>query len=125
MKVQIAEASIPAGSFSMQAPGEFLNGNLPVPSPKVEASVAAGLNMMTHLVSQAEYAACVDDGGCRPLDRGFRNLVAPEYPAIGVNWNDATAYAQWLSRRSGQPRFLPDYPEWVRPAAEGGKGAGG
>ena len=74
--------------------------------------------MMTRLVSQADYAACVDDGGCRPLDRGFRELAAPDYPAIGVNWNDATAYAQWLSRRTGQRWRLPDYAEWVRAAAE-------
>lgn len=118
VKTPIAEASIPPGVFTLQAPGEFLDKGLPLPPPRIQARIPAGLGMMTHLVSQAEYTACVDNGGCKPLDRGFRDLVAPDYPAIGVSWNDATAYAQWLSRQTGQRWRLPDYAEWVRAAAE-------
>ncbi|MDN5842724.1 MAG: formylglycine-generating enzyme family protein [Alcaligenaceae bacterium] len=118
IKVPVPEVSIPAGTFTLQAPGEFLDKGLPVPAPRIQVRIPAGLGMMTHLVSQAEYAACVHDGACKPLDRGFRDPAAPDHPAIGISWHDATAYAQWLSRQTGQNWRLPDYAEWARAAAE-------
>lgn len=39
-------------------------------------------------------------------------------PVVCVSWNDATAYAAWLSQRTGQPYRLPDNAEWQR-AAQG------
>lgn len=114
----IAQAHIPAGVFSLQAPGEFLDRGTPVAPPRIEAEIGARHFIMKQLVTQAEYAACVQDRGCRALDKGFRHLSAPDYPAIGVSWQDATDYAAWLSRRTGQRWRLPDYAEWVRAAAE-------
>lgn len=114
----VAQARIPAGTFSLQAPGEFLDRGMPVVPPRIQAEVGAQHFIMKQLVSQAEYAVCVEDGGCRRLDKGFRHLSAPDYPAIGVSWNDATDYAAWYSRRTGQHWRLPAYAEWVRAAAE-------
>lgn len=114
----IAQARIPAGPFSLQAPGEFLDRGTPVAPPHIQVDIRPQHFIMKQLVSQAEYAACVRDGGCQRLDKGFRHLEAPDYPAIGVSWKDATDYASWLSRRTGQRWRLPDYAEWVRAAAE-------
>lgn len=114
----VAQVRIPAGSFSLQAPGELLDRGTPVAPPRIQAEIRPQRFIMRHLVSQAEYAACVQDGGCRRLDKGFRHLEAPDYPAIGVSWKDATDYAAWMSRRTGQRWRLPDYAEWVRAAAE-------
>jgi len=53
-------------------------------------------------VTFAEWDACVADGGCngyRPKDEGWgrgKQLV------INVNWDDAKAYAAWLSRKTGR-----------------------
>ncbi len=34
------------------------------------------------------------------------------HPVIHVSWNDATAYCQWLSRKTGKPYRLPTEAEW-------------
>ncbi|MER1966777.1 SUMF1/EgtB/PvdO family nonheme iron enzyme [Castellaniella sp. GW247-6E4] len=109
---------IPAGAFTLQAPGEFLDRGMPVNPPLVDAVTEPGRAIMSRQVSQAEYAQCVRAGACKRLDKGFRNLAAPDLPAVGVSWADATAYAAWLSARTGRTWRLPDYAEWVRAAAE-------
>jgi formylglycine-generating enzyme required for sulfatase activity len=44
------------------------------------------------------------------------------HPASCVSWDDASAYAQWLSQRTGQPYRLPSAAEWEF-AARGGAAA--
>jgi hypothetical protein len=43
---------------------------------------------------------------------------AGDHPAVCVSWNDAVAYAAWLSKRTSEPYRLPDEDEWLR-AAQG------
>jgi len=109
---------IPPGAFPLQVPGEFLDRGMPVDPPVIEAVAAAGRSIMSRQVSQAEYAQCVQAGACKRLDKGFRDLAAPHLPAVGVSWLDATAYAAWMSARTGRTWRLPDYAEWVRAAAD-------
>lgn len=78
----------------------------------------AGFAIMRRQVSQAEYAACVRDEACRPLDGALRQAEAPDLPAVGISWLDASAYAQWLTRRTGVLHRLPSYGEWLLAAAE-------
>ncbi|MGX5658813.1 formylglycine-generating enzyme family protein [Castellaniella ginsengisoli] len=110
--------AIPAGAFTYQAAGEFLDHGRPVDAPRVQGRVETGRAIMRRQVSQAEYARCVRAGACKRLDKGFRDLDAPDLPAVGVSWADATAYAAWLSRETGQRWRLPAYAEWVRAAAD-------
>ncbi|MEO6968725.1 MAG: SUMF1/EgtB/PvdO family nonheme iron enzyme [Rhodanobacteraceae bacterium] len=44
-----------------------------------------------------------------------------DHPVVCVSWNDAVAYANWLSRRTGQVYRLPSETEWLR-AARGAPG---
>jgi formylglycine-generating enzyme required for sulfatase activity len=110
--------AIPAGTFHYQAAGEFLDQGRPVDAPHIQGRVDQGLAIMRRQVSQAEYARCVQEQACKRLDKRFRTLAAADQPAVGVNWNDANAYARWLSRQTGQSWRLPRYEEWVRAAAD-------
>lgn len=109
---------IPHGTFTYQAPGEFLAHGTPVDAPMIQGMVGSGRAIMRRQVSQAEYAGCVQAGACKPLDKGFRSLNSPDLPAVGVSWADATAYAAWLSQQTGHTWRLPEYAEWVRAAAD-------
>ncbi|MNU58236.1 Formylglycine-generating sulfatase enzyme [compost metagenome] len=109
---------LPPGEVSFQPPGEALRNGYPVtPAPTI-ARHARGVAIMTRQVSQAEYAACVNAGGCKPLDAAQRRASAPDLPAVGISWSDASAYAAWLSAATGRRFRLPDYGEWVYAAGE-------
>jgi len=66
-------------------------------------------------VTIAEYRKCVDDGGCKESKRGdyYKKMCLKDNcPAIGVSWNDAKAYTQWLSQKTGKNYRLPTEAEW-------------
>ncbi|MCR8723401.1 formylglycine-generating enzyme family protein [Frigidibacter sp. ROC022] len=93
--------------------------------PPLERVTLPALEIMKYQVSSAEYAACVAARACSPADPSAaqaRKLAdAPDgapLPQTGVSWHDATAYAEWLSRQTGQHWRLPTETEWQRAAAE-------
>ncbi|HET7592160.1 MAG TPA: bifunctional serine/threonine-protein kinase/formylglycine-generating enzyme family protein [Rhodanobacteraceae bacterium] len=53
-------------------------------------------------------------------DPGFKQ--GDDHPVVCVSWNDAVAYAAWLSKETGQAYMLPSSGEWLR-AAQGLPGA--
>ncbi|OQW60471.1 MAG: hypothetical protein A4S17_00340 [Proteobacteria bacterium HN_bin10] len=70
-------------------------------------------------VTFAQWDACVAAGGCngyRPDDRGWGR---GNRPVINVSWNDAQAYVQWLSQRTGQRYRLLRSEEWEYAARAG------
>ncbi|NYT62598.1 SUMF1/EgtB/PvdO family nonheme iron enzyme [Alcaligenaceae bacterium] len=106
-------ALIKAGEFSHYPAGDYLrNGNPVSPTPHM-VRFEHDFQIMARHVSQAEYAACVSDGACKRLDKAQRDAISPDLPAVGISWRDATAYAAWLSARTGQNYRLPTYAEWV------------
>lgn len=72
-------------------------------------------------VTQAEWQACVNSGGCTPAQ-----LPADEqhsrYPVTGITWTQARAYADWLSTRTDKAYRLLSEAEWEYVARVGNEG---
>lgn len=97
--------------YSYRASGDFVRDGAEVDGPMVSVVAPAPLEIMTYQVSEAEYGACVRDGACRPAEprrRGVGNV-----PVTGVSFRDATDYANWLSRETGDTWRLPTVGEWA------------
>ncbi|MBO4224460.1 SUMF1/EgtB/PvdO family nonheme iron enzyme [Bradyrhizobium neotropicale] len=102
-------------SFSYRAAGDFSRNDRPVEGPLRKLRLPADLTVMKRQVTVAEYVRCVDDGACPkvPVPNGSLDV-----PVVGVSWHDASAYAAWLSRRTGVTHRLPTDEEWTFAAAE-------
>ncbi len=99
---------IPAGSFMMGSPEtEASRGKNEGPQHEVKIrSFALG----KYEVTFAEYDAFAEATGReKPDDSGWGR---GRRPVINVSWDDALAYAQWLSEQSGQQYRLPTEAEW-------------
>jgi hypothetical protein len=90
----------PAGAFTMGSPpGE------PARAPgeaQVRVTIDRPFAVGKFAITFDQWDACTADGGCngyRPSDPGWGR---GDRPVINVNWNDATAYAEWLSRKTGK-----------------------
>lgn len=99
------------GSIGYRVNGDFTHAGKQAAAPLIRLSLSGPLAVMKHQVSSSDYQRCVDDGACRALDRGV--VVAPDRPAVQVSWNDATGYAAWLSRKTGEAWRLPTDEEWA------------
>lgn len=114
-------AAIQPGELRYYPSGEYLKGGFPVSPPLLAVRFDHVVHIMKRQVSQAEYAACVKDNGCRRLDKDQRDAVAPDMPVVGVSWRDATDYAAWLSKTTGHRYRLPTFTEWLHAAGPGYK----
>src|SRR5262245_43763882 len=70
-------------------------------------------------VTNAQYWLFVRATGY-PLPGHWREGVIPagleEHPVVNVRWDDALAYAQWLSQAAGKRITLPSEAEWEKAA---------
>ncbi|MCX7358266.1 MAG: SUMF1/EgtB/PvdO family nonheme iron enzyme [Alphaproteobacteria bacterium] len=108
---QAGEAVDRAGRERSPTPGSVVPAMVRIPGRNFEVG--------RYEVTFGQWDACVAAGGCngyRPSDvgegRGNR-------PVINVSWNDAQAYVQWLSQRTGQRYRLPTSAEWEIAARAG------
>jgi len=106
---------IAAGPQDYRPAGEFRQGTRMVDAPMKRVEAPA-LEVMKFHVSEADYARCVADRNCPSLPVSGQ----PGMPQTNVNHTDATAYAAWLSARTGDTWRLPTDAEWLRAAGERG-----
>ena len=90
---------IPAGSFMMGWKGD-----------QHRVTIASTFALGKYSLTFAEYDVCVAAGGCtrKPNDQGWGRSTRP---VIDVSWDDAKAYAAWLSKRTGKTYHLPSQAE--------------
>lgn len=84
-------------------------------------------------VSEAEWQACLKDGGCTRVPRAECRLEQgckpkPEdptdrslFPVNDINWSEAQTYVKWLSAKTGQTYRLLSEAEWEFAARGGAK----
>lgn len=102
-------------SLDFPVPGEFLKDTIPAASP-VEKVNVTGFRIMKQQVGAAAYALCVGDGACDPADSAGH--TGEDLPVTGVNYQDAVAFAEWYSRKTGYPWRLPTAEEAAAAAGE-------
>ena len=111
LRHQQAIVELLPGSISYRVNGDFTHAGKQASAPLARLAFAGPLAIMRHQVSSSDYQRCVDDGACRPLDRGV--VVATDRPAVQVSWHDANTYAGWLSHKTGETYRLPTDEEWA------------
>jgi formylglycine-generating enzyme required for sulfatase activity len=100
---QIEWVNIPAGTFTMGSPS-YEPGRLSAESPQHFVTLK-GFKMSKYEVTFAQYDSfCDATRRQKPYDEGYGKRG--NRPVVNVNWNDASAFAQWMGCR------LPTEAEW-------------
>lgn len=105
--------------FEYRLPGVFYRDGREVDAPLQEVASEKPLVIMKYQVSAASYSLCVAEGACAATAGSVPAGANPErIPATGLSFQDARAYAAWLSRRSGETWRLPTDQELAFAAGE-------
>jgi formylglycine-generating enzyme required for sulfatase activity len=91
---------VPAGAFTMGSPASEPQRG--IDEAQVRVTISAPFAVGRYAVTFDEWDACVADGGCngyKPADGGWGR---GKRPVINVSWDDAKAYASWVSRKTGK-----------------------
>ena len=128
---------VPTGSFTMGSPQDE-SGHRPSEEPQREVKINAGFALGRDAVTVAEFRSFVDDSsystdaekagsssvyneesgrisdhrGTTWRDDYLGEHAADNLPVIHVSWNDANAYALWLTNRTGKVYRLPSEAEF-------------
>ena len=103
--------TVPEGEFVMGSDEDYADE-----APQHVVSLDAYRIMMTE-VTNAQFAACIEAGGCttEPGGERWNDPAYARHPVTNVDWNQATEYATWVGGR------LPTEAEWEK-AARGDSG---
>ncbi|PPD31300.1 MAG: hypothetical protein CTY20_00745 [Hyphomicrobium sp.] len=113
---------VPAGSFMMGSPASE-KGREADEGPQRRVTITKPLAVGRFEVTWAEWESCVAakacDNGPVATAGGDQGWGKGKRPVINVSWNDAKAYAGWLSKKTGQPYRLLTEAEWEYAARAG------
>ncbi len=113
-------AALPAGRFRMGSPASE-PARHSAEGPVTEIAISRRFAIGTREVTFAQWDACIADGGCRYLPPD-QNWGRGDRPVVNVSFDDAMAYAAWLSKKTGKAYRLPSEAEWEYAARAGTKG---
>lgn len=133
--------SIPPGKFLMGSPADEVDkweGGRE--DPRHPVTIGQAFAMGRYEVTRAQYARFQADTGRPPAPcvqwlegrwahdpaRSWRDPGFPQednHPVVCVSWEDATAYAAWLSRQTGKHYRLPTEAQWEYAARAGATAA--
>ncbi len=128
---------IPTGSFSMGSPPQE-SGHRTTEEPQREVKISIGFALGRDEVSVAEFRTFIDDTDYQTdAERSGNSLIYDEdsgrtmerrgvnwrndysgatagdnLPVLHVSWNDANAYVQWLTKRTGKTYRLTSEAEY-------------
>ncbi|WP_428407233.1 SUMF1/EgtB/PvdO family nonheme iron enzyme [Hyphococcus sp.] len=115
-------AALEGGVFTMGArPGEEDRQAEETPQRRID--IGYRFAIATRETTFDQWALCAAEGGCRnyiPDDEGWGR---GDRPVINVSYEDASAYARWLSAKTGHHYRLPSEAEWEYAARAGTAGA--
>jgi len=100
---------LPAGTFLMGSPDTDEEG-FGYEKPRHRVSIGARFAVGRYPVTFEEYDRFAEaTGGDKPDDKGWSR---GRRPVINVGWEDAKAYVDWLSKKTGEAYRLLSEAEW-------------
>ena len=96
-------------AFAYRPAGDFQADGRSVDAPWQDR-VTPGFRIMTYQLSTAQYDACAAERACPA--RAASQSRDPRLPAVLLNYDDARAYAAWISAKTGETWRLPSDAEW-------------
>lgn len=106
-------AMIPAGEFDMGSTAAATE------QPIHRVRIREPFAISVYEVSQGEFKAYCDDAG---RSCAAQPWSGDDYPVVNVSWQDARAYAEWLSHATGFRYRLPSEAQWEYAARAGQSG---
>ncbi|MCR9052106.1 MAG: SUMF1/EgtB/PvdO family nonheme iron enzyme [Phaeodactylibacter xiamenensis] len=149
-EVGLEMVRVAGGTFTMGCASEERDGDCDDDEQPAHKVTVDTFYMSVHVVTVGQFAAFIEDSGYKTdADKeGWSYIwtgsdfeekegvnwkcdvsgqVRPQeeyrHPVIHVSWNDAVAYADWLSQKTGQNYRLPTEAEWEYAARGGEAGA--
>jgi formylglycine-generating enzyme required for sulfatase activity len=141
---------VPGGTFTMGCESAERDGDCDGDESPAHKVTVDAFYMGVYEVTIGQFAAFIEDSGYRTdadkegwsyiwtgsnyekkdgvnwkcdVSGDIRPKEEYQHPVIHVSWNDAVAYAAWLSQKTGQNYRLPTEAEWEYAARGGEEGA--
>ncbi len=103
--------ALPAGIAAVGSPVAEPGRNRDEPAQE-RLEIPRGFAIGVYEVTVAEWTACARDGACQKLATWAADNPNPLIPATSISYDDALAFAAWISAQSGRQYRLPNDAEW-------------